>query len=283
MWFRGIVLPILMLVPAIGWSQAAPQADECELNRLKICGVHILEDEGKILASPFHLRAKDLLWIAPLGVATGLAIDYDAHALRSLGSDPQREDEFRRVADAGAVYLPVASLAAGYAIGAWRKDDYLRQTSILTGEAIGDAIILNKGLQYATDRQRPNQGDGTGRFYPHGLSTYPDGQSFPSNHSTAAWAFAHVVTDRYPSWKTKLLLYGLASTVSASRVVSRDHFPSDVLVGGALGYLVGGYVSRTRGEVSRRYSFSAINTPNGRGFQLNIDLSHHRRESAPGD
>ncbi len=250
---------------------------------MKTCAVHVLQDEGKILTSPRHLRAKDLLWIAPLGLATGLAIDYDAHALRSLGNDTSRENTFRHISDAGAIYVPIAGIAAGYAVGAWRKDDYLRQTSIITTEAIVDSLILNEGLKYATNRQRPNQGDGTGRFWPHGPSTYPDGQSFASNHSTTAWAFAHVVADRYPSWKTRLVLYGLASTVSASRVVARNHFPSDVLVGGALGYLVGGYVSHTRGEVSRRYSFSTITTPNGRGVQLNFDLSHRDRASDRGN
>ncbi len=285
MLFRALALLAIVLAPSCLWSQAEPQStsDECDVNRLKTCAVHVLQDEGKILTSPLRFRPKDLLWIAPIGVATGLAIDYDAHALRSLGNDPSREDTFAKISDAGAIYLPIASLAGGYGFGYLRKDDYLKQSAVITTEAIVDSLILNEGLKYATNRQRPNQGDGTGRFWPHGTSTYPDGQSFASNHSLTAWAFAHVVTDRYPSWKTKVLLYGLATTVSASRVIARDHFPSDVIVGGALGYMVGGYVSRTRGEVSRRYSFSSIQTPNGRGVQMNIDLSHHDRTAAAGN
>jgi membrane-associated phospholipid phosphatase len=283
MSFRRLAVLGLALVPCIGWSQAVQQSDECEVNRLKTCAVHVVEDEGNILASPRHLRPRDLWWIAPFGLATGLAIDYDAHALRSLGNHPGRENTFAKISDAGAIYLPIVSIAGGYGFGFYRRDDYLRQSSILATEAIVDSLILNEGLKYATDRQRPNQGDGTGPFWPHGTRTYPDGQSFGSNHSTTAWAFARVVTDRYPSWKTRLALYGLASTVSVSRVLARDHFPSDVLVGGALGYVVGGYVSHTRGDLSRRYSFSTINTPNGHGFQLNVDLSRHSRASASGD
>lgn len=283
MSFRELVLLAAALTPGVGWSQGKPQADECEIRQLKTCAVHVVQDEAKIIASPAHLRPRDLLWLAPIGLATGLAIDYDAHALRSLGNDKQRENTFAHISDAGAIYVPIAGIAAGYAAGMLRKDDYLRQTSILTTEAIVDSLILNEGLKYATNRERPNQGDGTGRFWPHGFRSYPDGQSFPSNHSTTAWAFAHVVADRYPSWRTKLLLYGLASTVSASRIIARDHFPSDVLVGGTLGYLVGGYVSHSRGDVSRRYSFSTVDTPNGRGVQLNWDLSHHDRESLPGN
>jgi membrane-associated phospholipid phosphatase len=85
---------------------------------------------------------------------------------------------------------------------------------------------------------------------------------------------AHVVANRYPSWHTRVLVYGLATTVSASRVMARKHFPSDVLVGSTLGYLIGGYVVHKRGEPSRSYSFSMVETPNGRGVQLTYNFNH---------
>jgi hypothetical protein len=85
---------------------------------------------------------------------------------------------------------------------------------------------------------------------------------------------AHVVANRYPSWHTRVVVYGLATAVSASRVMARQHFPSDVLVGSTLGYLIGGYVVNKRGEPSRSYSLSMVDTPNGRGFQLTYNFSH---------
>lgn len=255
-------------------AQVQPrQQDECELDRFQVCLVHILQDERDIVTSPARVRPSDLLWIAPFGLATGVAIDYDAHALRSLGSHPQREADFRHVSDAG-VYAPIASLVAGYAAGSMRHDDYLKQTSVIAGEAMADSLILNEGLRYAINRQTPKQGDGTGRFWPHGTKTWPDGQSMPSNHSIIAWSFAHVVASRYPGWGTRLAVYGLATTVSVSRVMAREHFPSDVLVGSTLGYLIGGYVVHKRGEPSRSYSFSMVDTPNGRGVQLSYNFSH---------
>jgi membrane-associated phospholipid phosphatase len=57
-----------------------------------------------------------------------------------------------------------------------------------------------------------------------------------------AWSFAHVVSDEYPHWWVRLLAYSTATTASVSRIVGRKHFPGDVVVGSALGYLVGGYV-----------------------------------------
>ena len=272
---------VAALLPSICVAQAKPDQEECTGAAPGVCARHILQDETSILTSPLHIRAGDLLWLAPIGLATGVAIDYDAHALRSVGHDTSRENSFRQVSDVGAVYVPIAAIVGGYAVGHLRKDDYLQQTAVLTGEAIADSLILNEGLKYAINRQTPSQGDETGRFWPHGTRTWPDGQSMPSGHSLTAWTMAHVIADRYPSWHTKLLVYGLASTVSVSRVLARDHFPSDVLVGGTIGYLIGGYVTHKRGEVSRDFTFSMVNTPNGRGVQLSYDFSHRssRREA----
>jgi membrane-associated phospholipid phosphatase len=274
MFLRGFFLLLAALVPLALQAQVRPQEDECLLTKPGVCARHVLQDERGILTSPLHVRAKDLLWIAPFGLATGVAIDYDAHAMRTLGYHPKQQNTFDQISNVGAVYIPIAAIAGGYAAGAWRKDDYLQQTAVLSAEAILDAQILNLPLKYALNRQTPDQGDGTGRFWPHGSRTWPDGQSMPSGHSLTAWSLAHVVADRYPGWHTKLVVYGLATTVSASRVMARQHFPSDVLVGSTLGYLIGGYVARKHGEVSKNFSFSMVDTANGRGMQLSYNFNH---------
>ena len=274
MFHRGICffLAAQVVIPMLQ-AQTKPQQEECRPTAPSICAWHILQDEGGIVASPLRAQPKDLLWILPFGIATGTAIDYDAHAMRSLGFDPQRQNDFRHVSDVG-VYAGVAGVVAGYAMGTVRHDDYLKQTAVIAGEAMADSVILNEGMKFAINRQTPSQGDGTGRFWPHGTKTWPDGQSMPSNHSIIAWSFAHAVAARYPGWGTRLAVYGLATTVSVSRVLAREHFPSDVLVGSTFGYLIGGYVANVRGEPSRSYSFSMVNTPNGPGVQLSYSFGH---------
>src|ERR1039457_1276395 len=60
-----------------------------------------------------------------------------------------------------------------------------------------------------------------------------------------AEALEAVVVDETPGHRwLHLGLYALATGVSAARVTSRNHFPSDVVVGSAIGFLVGGYVYR---------------------------------------
>jgi Capsule assembly protein Wzi/PAP2 superfamily len=71
-----------------------------------------------------------------------------------------------------------------------------------------------------------------------------NGRSFPSNHAVAAWSVASVVAHEYPGLLTKILAYGLAGAVSASRVTAKQHFPSDVFFGSAIGWFVGEQVYR---------------------------------------
>jgi membrane-associated phospholipid phosphatase len=274
MFVRGILLFLAAAMPLAAQPQTQSKQDECLLTQPRVCARHVLGDEIGIVTSPLHVRTKDLLWIAPFGIATGVALHYDADALRELGYHPSQQDTFDTISNVGAVYVPIAAIVGGYAAGAWRKDDYLQQTAVLSAEAILDAQIINLPLKYAINRQTPDQGDGTGRFWPHGPSTWPDGQSMPSGHSLTAWSMAHVVAARYPGWRVGLAAYGLAATVSASRVMARQHFPSDVVVGSTLGYLIGGYVVHKRGEPSKSFTFSMVDTPNGRGMQLSYNFSH---------
>jgi membrane-associated phospholipid phosphatase len=52
---------------------------------------------------------------------------------------------------------------------------------------------------------------------------------------------------------TKIVAYGLATAVSLTRVLGQQHFPSDVLVGSAVGWLVGHYVFRKHRRESDEY------------------------------
>jgi membrane-associated phospholipid phosphatase len=257
-------------------AQVTPPAKDCGLKSLQICALHVAQDEVGIVTAPFHLSAPNYLWLLPFGAATGITLATDKETLEAVGFDTSRQNAFRHVSDYGGLYAPAAAVGIGYIAGSVTHNDHLQETAVLAGEAMADSIILNTGLGYAINRQTPLEGDGTGRFWPHGPKTWPDGQSMPSNHSILVWSFAHVVASQYNGFATRLLVYSLATTVSASRVMAREHFPSDVFVGGALGYVIGGYVvrRRSREDAWNRVSLSSIRTPNGKGVQLSYNLAH---------
>ena len=122
-----------------------------------------------------------------------------------------------------------------YFLGLISHNEHQRETGFLSGEAAIDSLAVVEALKFATGRQRPNQGNGTGPFL-------MSGASFPSEHSAAVWSIAGIVAHEYPSPFVKFLSYGMATVVSASRITAKEHFPSDVFVGMAIGYLTSEYV-----------------------------------------
>ncbi len=279
MLLRTLALGFVLLGSLIAQSQAVPPtgggAKDCSLSSLQICALHVLQDEKDIITSPLRVSAGDLLWIAPWAAGTGYTMTQDTGIMQDLGYNPNREKDFNTVSNVLGIYAPVAYSGVGYIAGSIRHDEHLTETAMLVTEANVDAFILNTGLQYAVNRQDPKQGNQKGDFWPHGLSGWPNGTSMPSEHCINAWSFARVVAEEYPGWRTKAIVYGMATTVSFSRVLARQHFPSDVIVGSTFGYLIGGLVIHKRAAGMGGVTLSSIQTANGRGFQISYDFNHH--------
>jgi undecaprenyl-diphosphatase len=95
--------------------------------------------------------------------------------------------------------------------------------------AVASALV-NGPLKLVSKRSRPTQA------LPPQAARWvrqPMTYSFPSGHSASAFAFATAVTLELP--QLALPLGALAFAVAYSRVLTRVHYPSDVLVGSALG------------------------------------------------
>lgn len=96
------------------------------------------------------------------------------------------------------------------------------------------AVIVNSGvtlaLKYSVNRTRP-------------FITYPDivrkshagSPSFPSGHTSSAFALATSLSLSYPKWYVIAPVYTWAGTVAFSRMDLGVHYPSDVLAGAAIG------------------------------------------------
>ena len=262
---------MLLLLVCCASAQNANDKQSCDAVRPQRCAINVLHDQAAIWSSPARAKAHDLAWIVPFVAATGVAIAFDRRAMEQLGSNPDTLSTARHISDAGGIYIPLGTIGIGYLTGLARHDDHLRHSTMLAGEAVADALLLTEGVKYATDRERPDIGERRGEFWAHGLTNYQNGRSFPSGHSALAWSVAHVMADEYPHWWTELALYSMASTVTVTRVVARQHFPSDVIVGSTFGYLVGGYVYRHH-ETEARHSWNItpVASPSGVGVILSF-------------
>lgn len=236
----------------------------------------IAKDEVGILTSPARIRKKDLTWILPLAAATGTAFAFDRKALHTIGTDPSTVNNFRTASDFTGIYGPVAAIGAFSLAGAIKHDSHLLETGVLAGEAMADTAIFVEMAKYATNRVRPTAtgvASESGEFWPE-RTPYPAGDSFPSGHTAVAFAFAHVIADEYPSWEVKLAVYSLAAATGLERLGGREHFPSDVLVGGAAGYLIGGYVYNHHAASKNHFALTPIVGGKTVGASLVFSRSH---------
>ncbi len=193
-------------------------------------GKDFLLDQKQIWTSPSKMRFTDAQWLVPLGGITAGLLVTDRTFNTHLSHSPNTISRYKNLSNAS-----VGALIGG-AGGMWllshaNHNDHWRETGFLAGEAALNSLVVVEGFKYPLGRERPFQGNGSGNFF-------QGGTSFPSEHAAAAWSVAGVIAHEYPGLLTKVAVYGLAATVSFSRVRGQQHFPSDVLVGTVIGNLV---------------------------------------------
>lgn len=206
-----------------------------------------LHDQKEIWLFPTQLaKGKHLLpAIAITGLTAGLIVA-DPHVMPYFRAHQGNLDDINDslgtgVTTAAVIGVPASLLAAGYA----RHDQYQVSTALLAGEAYANSAVVDLVIKAITRRERPidvaPSGSFHNTFFSGGKSPFK-GSAFPSGHAIGAFSVATVIAKRYRNHKwVPWLAYGFATTVSLSRVSTLAHFPSDVFLGGALGYVITNY------------------------------------------
>ena len=146
----------------------------------------------------------------------------------------------RVVADTGQYSLPAMALL----IAAVHDDgdgviDLMQSLSVALGTTWGLKVIV--------DAKRLNGG----------------GHSFPSTHTTVAFASATHIWKRY-GWKWGAPAAVAATTVATSRVDTRDHYARNVLVGAAIGTVSSMFFT------SRRVKLAPVAMRGGGGIFVSV-------------
>lgn len=193
------------------------------------------QDELHIIKSPFSLNTTTMKWNALVVGATGILIANDESVAHQVS--PSWHDTSINISNAG-VYGLGATAGGIFLTGLLTHNEHATDTGIRSAEASIDSVLLYAALKAILARQRPYTGQGEGKFFSGNWTA----GSFPSGHATLAWTLATVVAREYPNWPVRLLMYGVATAVSTTRVTGGVHFPSDVFAGSVIGFGVGTFV-----------------------------------------
>ncbi len=175
------------------------------------------------------LRLYCLLTLTLFSSAT--AQNADIRLLRdiNLNRNSQLDGFFKGVTNSAvpmAFAVPVVVMGVGFI----NKDAPTRRKAIVIGSSLVASSAITIVMKKAIDRPRP-------------FVTYPDIQkltdagsaSFPSGHTSTAFAVATSLSLEYPKWYVIAPSYLWAGTVGYSRMHLGVHYPSDVLAGAVIG------------------------------------------------
>lgn len=140
-------------------------------------------------------------------------------------------DKSMRITSASIYPIMVATPASLLLTGYIKDDKVMRRNSIKMGAAIGLNVIITSGLKYAVNRPRPYV------QYPNDIIKRTEGGifSFPSGHTSTAFATATALTLSTKKWYAAVPSYIYACAIGYSRMRLGVHYPTDVLGGMILG------------------------------------------------
>jgi membrane-associated phospholipid phosphatase len=200
--------------------------------------LNILLDQKEIFTSPLHINRDNAKWWLLSGAVTAGLIAEDRRIANSFENSHGQVQWGGRISQLGAPYTVVPLVASYYVFGVVADHAKAREIGVLGTESLLDSLFTVEVLKLVFRRNRPYQNK-PGDFW-------GGGDSFPSGHSIQVWSVASLVSHEYKHHPiVAVVAYSLAGLVSAARIAARQHFASDVFVGGTMGWFIGGYVYDT--------------------------------------
>jgi membrane-associated phospholipid phosphatase len=206
-------------------------------------------DSGR-LNRPLFVHS-DLYVLGIFGAATVAMFPLDKHLATAIqDEDLVANRDLRRAASTFRFFGgPGPFLIGGsmYVVGRAARVPRMAELAVHGTEAVVVGAVTSGVLKIILGRARPYlTADTNPRNFAFGRGLKSGAyQSFPSGHSTAAFAAAAAVSSETSDWWPRTrwifgpILYGGATLVGVSRMYDDKHWASDVLMGAAVGTFAG--------------------------------------------
>ncbi len=193
----------------------------------------------EVLVSPKDWKGKSFSKFSVI-VGAGLllyALEGEIYPWNQKSETPFSKKFFEFITHFGDGYILLGMMTALYATGEVFNQNSLRKTALLSIESWLTSGAIITGIKIVSGRARPYTGEGSNSFHPFSIKSRFN--SFPSGHASSAFAVATVIADQSEEPLIDVLAFGIASLVAMSRNAIDKHWPSDILIGSAIGYFVG--------------------------------------------
>jgi membrane-associated phospholipid phosphatase len=208
-----------------------------------------LGDGGAFFTAPLRFSGTDWLLTGAFAGGTIGLFSLDDQARRAIGRETTaslNNDFWDIPTRYGVVTYANAFGAATYVTGLISGSSDIRVTGRLLLESLSFSGLSVITARFFAGRSRPYSGDGPWKFTPFTVSN--EIQSFPSGHTTVAFAMSTVLAERIDTWWSRVFFYGMAALTAYARVLNNQHWLSDVVVGSAFGVGAGLFVVRREHE-----------------------------------
>ena len=184
--------------------------------------------------APFNFSGEEWIYTGVLATGTVLLFTLDQELESDRETIFSKNPTFQKIIGGyGDVdYANIFSIGL-YTAGLLTGEDEIRRTGRLLIESLfisGSTALL---LRVITGRPRPYMNEGSAFKW---FETDLDYQSFPSGHTTVVFAVSTVLAERIDNGWARAGFYSLAAVAALERSSSSDHWFSDVILGGILGY-----------------------------------------------
>lgn len=236
---------ILIISPTLLSGQNDTISQDVKFNKKYF--VSYWSDTKQIIASPFHWKGKQWLTFAGLAGVTTVVYIYDKDIYNFFKDNKTETAEtiskyFIEPWGSGLYSIPL--LGVIYLTG--HKNSRHRNVALTGLKAFiisGASAMVAKQIFH---RHRPSQADPPDPYLWEGPFNFETQYtSFPSGHTTTAFAVASVLAHGY---KDKIWIgitsYSVAALVGLSRIQDGKHWASDVVAGAILGTFIGTTLSK---------------------------------------
>lgn len=244
----------------------------------------LLHNFGEQALAPFHMTGRQALWAGGI-TATTIALffvdeDFDRVIRPIRDKSPFLKKVSPQYTELGDYYgYALLCTYGGYSL-IFHKHKALH-TAVLASQAAITAGVWIRVGKILTGRMRPgatygdleyNSDHWFGPFAQFGPDrnahrSIAGFDAFPSGHTGAAFSMATVFALRYSDHKAvPWIAYTLASLVGISRLLEHEHWASDVVAGGAIGYICGRQVVSHYKTLFPAYAQKKKKKQNGTSF-----------------